>query len=87
MGKLKTLIMKFNIDKCTVLTVTLKKNPLFTEYYLHNHKLTTVSKAKYLGVTLDSKLSLNNHVDATCKKANSVFLEKKFIDKTLPSKG
>ena len=45
---------------------------MFTEYYLHNYKLTTVSKAKYLGVILDSKLSFNNHVDATCKKANSV---------------
>ena len=55
-----------------VLTVTLKKNPLSTEYYLHNYKLTTVSKAKYLGVTLDSKLSFNDHVDATCKKANLV---------------
>ena len=64
--------MEFNIDKCMVLTVTLKKHPMFTEYYLHNYKLTTVSKAKYLGVILDSKLSFNNHVDATCKKANSV---------------
>ena len=68
----KTWHMEFNIDKCMVLTVTLKKHPMFTEYYLHNYKLTTVSKAKYLGVILDSKLSFNNHVDATCKKANSV---------------
>ena len=68
----KTWHMKFNIYKCMVLTVTLKKNSLSTEYYLHNHKLTTVSKAKCLGITLDSKLSFNDHVDATCKKANSV---------------
>ena len=64
--------MKFNIEKCMVLTVTLKKNPLHSEYCLHNHKLTNVTKAKYLGVTLDSKLSFNYHIDATCKKANSV---------------
>ena len=31
----KTWNTKFNIDKCMVLTVTLKKNPLSTEYYLH----------------------------------------------------
>ena len=31
-----------------------------TEYYLYNHKLTTVSKAN---VTLDCKLSFNDHVD------------------------
>ena len=34
--------MKFNIEKCMILTVTLKKLPLLSEYYLHNHKLTTV---------------------------------------------
>ena len=66
--------MEFNIDKCMILTVTLKKHPMFTEYTTCttiNSQL-TVSKAKYLGVILDSKLSFNNHVDATCKKANSV---------------
>ena len=55
-----------------ILTVTLKKLPLLSEYYLHNHKLTTVTNAKYLGVTLDSTLSFNRHIDATCKRANSV---------------
>ena len=54
--------MKFNIEKCMVLTVTLKKNPLHSEYYLHNHKLTNVTKAKYLGVTLDSKLPYRCHM-------------------------
>ena len=29
---------------------------------------TNVTKAKYLGVTLDSKLSFNYRIDATCKK-------------------
>jgi len=60
--------MKFNIKKCMVLTVTLKKKPVSTEYYLHNQKLDTVSKAKYLGIILDRKLSFNHHADATCKK-------------------
>ena len=68
----KTWQMKFNIDKCMVLSVTLKRNPLLADYYLHNQKLLVVSKAKYLGIILDSKLSFNDHVDATCKKANSV---------------
>jgi len=45
---------------------------VFTEYYLDNQKLDTVSKAKYLGVILDLKLSFNHHVDTTCKKTNSV---------------
>ena len=50
----------------------LEKLPLLSEYYLHNHKLTTVTNTKYLGVTLDSTLSFNRHIDATCKKANSI---------------
>ena len=64
--------MKFNIDKCMVMLITLKKNPLPFEYHLHNRKLSTVTEAKYLGVLLDSELSFNHHVYATCKKANSV---------------
>jgi len=51
--------MKFNIDKCMVLHVTLKRNPILSEYSLHGHNLKTVSKAKYLGVLLDSRLSTN----------------------------
>ena len=62
--------MKFNIEKCMILTVTLKKHPLFSEYYLHNHKLTTVTKAKYLSVTLDSTLSFYRHI-ARCHMQES----------------
>ena len=64
--------MKFNIEKCMVLTVTLKKHPIPSEYYLYDYKLTAVTKAKYLGVTLDSTLSFNFHIDSICKKVNSV---------------
>ena len=39
-----------HLDKCMLLTVTLKKHPIPSEYHLHNHKLATVTKAKYLGV-------------------------------------
>jgi len=47
---------------------------VFTEYYLDNQKLDTTSKAKYLGVILDLKLSFNHHVDTTCKKTNSILV-------------
>ena len=53
------------------LTVTLKKKPLMTSYSLHSHPLALVNSAKYLGVTIDSKLSFNDHINAICKKANS----------------
>ena len=65
----RTWKMKLNIDKCIVLSVTLKSNPTKTRYTLHNQQLLSVHSAKYLGVTIDSKLSFNEHVDSTCKKA------------------
>ena len=41
-------------------------------YTLHGSKLTAVKCAKYLGVSIDSELRFNQHVDNVCKKANSV---------------
>ena len=49
----------------------LEKLPLLSEYYLHNHRLTTITNTKYPDVTLDSTLSFNRHIDSTCKKVNS----------------
>ena len=75
-------LMTFNTTKCEVLQITLNNNPIqgLASYYFFNHKLLCVAEAKYLGITLDSKLTINKHVDVICKKANSVlFLLKKFI--------
>ena len=66
----KTWGMYFNIDKCMVLRVTLKQISLTTEYFLDNQKINSTTKAKYLGVTFDNKLTFNFHVDSVCQKAN-----------------
>jgi len=78
----ETWQMKFNISKCTVLTITLKQNPLVSEYFIHGRKLTAVTEAKYLGVLLDSKLPYKHHIDATCLKANRTLA---FIHRNLKS--
>lgn len=63
--------MAFNPDKCEVLRLTQKKNNIIRHNYtIHGHTLQTVDQAKYLGITLDSKLSFNPHIDNICKKAN-----------------
>jgi len=65
--------MKLNIDKCMVLTVTLKNNPKrHNILYITMARLASVTSAKYLGITIDSRLSFNEHVVITCKKANSI---------------
>ena len=64
-------LMSFNINKCEVIQITLK-NPIQSAYYLYGHQLKQVTEAKYLGVTLDSKLNFNKHIDAVCKKVNTM---------------
>ena len=67
--------MKFNISKCTALTITLKQHPLISEYFLHGHKLAAVTEAKYLGVVLDFKVSFKHHIDCcTCMVSALVWL-------------
>ena len=64
-------LMRFNAKKCQVLRVTNKRKPVISPYTIHGHTLEVVDSAKYLGVTLDSKLSFNTHVDTITKKATA----------------
>ena len=64
--------MEFNPDKYEVLRITLNMKRIITGTYLiHGKVLNLVPSAKYLGITIDSKLTFNEHVDNICKKANS----------------
>ena len=62
--------MKFHPDKCQVLTITRKKEPIHFDYVLHGHKLEHVQTAKYLGVTISHDMRWNTHVDNIVKKGN-----------------
>ena len=64
-------LMQFNADKCEVIRITNKRNPLAHDYHIHRIKLQTVKNAKYLGLTISSDLSWNTHVDITAKKATT----------------
>ena len=52
--------MSFNVDKCMIVSITLKRSP-----YIY-----ILIMANKLSVLNDSKLSFNQHVDNVCKKAN-----------------
>jgi len=64
----------FQSGKCEVLMVTAKrKNIMKAVYTIHGISLNTVSSAKYRGVTIDTKLNYNEHINNICKKANSTW--------------
>ena len=77
-----TWMMEFNPAKCQLLRVTLKRKPVEATYTVHGQALEAVDAAKYLGVTIDSKLSFNSHIDSVCKKANGT---RAFLNRNLSS--
>jgi hypothetical protein len=50
---------------CIRVPDTQKKTPFKHDYILHNRILEPVTSAKYLGVTLQSNLKWNTHIDIT----------------------
>ena len=51
--------------------ITNKRKVINSGYKIHNKILQQTSKARYLGITMDSSLSWNPHVTAVTKKANN----------------
>jgi hypothetical protein len=60
----------FHPVKCTVLTVTIKRNPIVTEYTIRGQLLAAVTSAKYQGVTITDKVNWSQHIDSITNKAN-----------------
>ena len=63
-------LMAFHPDKCTNLSISQKKNNYRHNYILHNHILESVTSAKYLGITLQSNLKWNKHIDNIVSNGN-----------------
>ena len=63
--------MEFHPNKCQVLSITRKKNPIIYNYQLHNHPLEHVTSAKYLGCTINSSLDWDQHISNISAKANN----------------
>ena len=62
--------MEFHPQKCSVLRITRNKSTKIFQYRLHGHILEPETNSKYLGVTINNKLSWNKHIDNITKKAN-----------------
>jgi hypothetical protein len=63
-------LMAFHPYKCSVLSVTNKKQPIQHNYILHNHILESVSSAKYLGMTVHSNFKWDKHINDITSKGN-----------------
>ena len=72
--------MCFNPTKCEFVRVTNKKNIISFQYFIQSNNIQEVQQAKYLGVTINNKLSWSNHIKIISSKANSVvgFLRRNF---------
>ncbi|XP_062575423.1 uncharacterized protein LOC134237333 [Saccostrea cucullata] len=64
--------MCFHPEKCTVIRISNKRQPLQTSYTLHGHQLEVVESGKYLGVTISQDLQWNNHIHNKIGKATRI---------------
>ena len=54
------------------MTVSNKRKPIVSDYYLENEKLTKEKKIKYLGVIVDHKLTFKDHINEKCKNTTTI---------------
>ena len=63
-------LMELNINKCSVLSITLKRNSIFHDNNILGAKLKRVTNHDYLGVTISSGLNWLRHVTKKSNKAS-----------------
>ena len=62
--------MKFNIDKCYIMHVEHKRNPLLMTYNMNGRPIDFTACHTYLGIGMTNKLSWAEHISNTVSKAN-----------------
>ena len=66
-------LVKFNVSKCKVMNVTLKRKKIVSPlYHLSGVHLEEVRKYKYLGVIITHNLTWSEHCSAKVKTANKI---------------
>ena len=64
--------MKFNIDKCYIMHVAHKGNPLLMTYNMNGRPIEVTASHTYLGIGMNNRLSWAEHIGNTVSKANKV---------------
>jgi len=75
-----TWSMSFNPEKCEVIRISKKRNPIIHPYILHGIELNTTNSAKYLGLNISNDFSWKRHIEAVSNKANNTL---KFIKRNV----
>ena len=65
--------MSFNSMKCEFLRITNKQNKILFSYSIQDTLIKEVTQAKYLVVTLNSRLTWSDHIVSIAGKASSVY--------------
>ena len=72
--------MECHPDKCDILSVTRKKQPITYPYQVHGQHLKHYDYAKYLGVSISKDMHWTKHIDTVTAKANSKL---RFIERNI----
>ena len=77
-------LMICNAKKCYLMNITRTRNHLTHNYSLNNHILQTVTREKYLDITISNDLNWSAHINTITNKCNSKlgFLLKSMSPKT-----
>jgi len=61
--------MEININKCKTISFCRIRSPIYFDYKINGADLERVNSIKDLGVTVNSKMTFNEHIAATSAKA------------------
>ena len=65
-------LLKFHPDKTSIMRIALRDYDHVPDYYMKGRHLKLSNEEKDLGVSIDSKLNFENHMQAKINKANSI---------------
>ena len=69
----RTCDMEFNHSKCQVLHISTARQPIYSQYTLHDEILESADCARYLGVSFSKDPGWNTHISQITSKANQTF--------------